>query len=69
MTTGTVKWFNETKGYGFIAPDDGGNDVFVHISALERAGMQTLNEGDKIGYEIEVDRTRGKSSAVNLQAK
>ena len=69
MTTGTVKWFNGTKGFGFIAPDDGGNDVFVHISAVECAGMHGLNEGDKLGYEIEVDRARGKSSAVNLQAQ
>jgi len=69
MATGTVKWFNATKGFGFIAPDDGGNDVFVHISAVERAGMHGLNEGDKISYEIEVDRQRGKSSAVNLQAR
>lgn len=69
MTTGTVKWFNATKGFGFIQPDDGGNDVFVHISAVERAGLNGLNEGDSIGYEIEVDKRRGKSSAVNLQAQ
>ncbi|MEM1139446.1 MAG: cold-shock protein [Pseudomonadota bacterium] len=69
MMKGAVKWFNATKGYGFIEPDDGGKDVFVHISAVERAGMQTLNEGQRISYEIEVDRKRGKSSAVNLQAE
>ncbi len=69
MTTGTVKWFNGTKGYGFIAPNDGGADVFVHISAVERAGLNGLNEGDTIGYDLEVDQARGKSSAVNLQAK
>ncbi len=67
MTIGTVKWFNEVKGFGFIAPDDGTNDVFVHISAVQSAGIQNLNEGDKVGYEIEVDKARGKSSAVNLQ--
>lgn len=68
MANGTVKWFNGTKGFGFIAPDDGANDVFVHISAVERAGMSGLNEGDKISYEIEVDKMRGKSSAVDLKA-
>ena len=66
MTNGTVKWFNATKGYGFIQPDSGGADVFVHISALERAGMATLNEGQKISYEIATNK--GKSSAVNLKA-
>ncbi len=69
MATGSVKWFNPTKGFGFIEPDEGGNDVFVHISAVERAGMSTLNEGQKISYEIEVDERRGKSSAVNLKAE
>jgi CspA family cold shock protein len=69
MANGTVKWFNSTKGFGFIQPDDGGNDVFVHISAVERAGMTSLNDGQKIGYDIEVDSKRGKSSAVNLQAE
>ena len=65
MEQGTVKWFNEQKGYGFIQPDNGGKDVFVHISAVERAGMGTLNEGDKLQFELEVDR-RGKYAAVNL---
>jgi CspA family cold shock protein len=68
MEKGTVKWFNSTKGFGFIAPDAGGADVFVHISAVERAGLDGLADGQKIGYEIEVDQARGKSSAVNLQA-
>ncbi|KQO71752.1 cold-shock protein [Methylobacterium sp. Leaf469] len=68
MSTGTVKWFNETKGYGFIQPDDGSKDVFVHISAVERAGMRNLIEGQKISYEIESDRRTGKQSAGNLQA-
>lgn len=68
MPTGTVKWFNATKGFGFIQPDDGGNDVFVHISAVERAGMRSLGEGQKISYEVVQDRRSGKSSADNLQA-
>ncbi|MCK0196400.1 cold-shock protein [Ancylobacter sp. 6x-1] len=68
MATGTVKWFNGQKGYGFIQPDNGGPDVFVHISAVERAGMTSLNDGQKISYEIETDRRSGKSSAGNLQA-
>jgi CspA family cold shock protein len=68
MATGTVKWFNATKGFGFIQPDAGGADVFVHISAVERAGMRTLNDGQKVSYEIEQDRRSGKSSAANLQA-
>lgn len=67
MTTGTVKFFNADKGYGFIAPEGGGADAFVHISAVERAGMQTLNQNQRITYELEQDR-RGKTSAVNLQA-
>lgn len=66
MITGTVKFFNETKGYGFIAPDTGGNDAFVHISAVERAGMRTLQKDQRVSYELEVDN-RGKTSAVNLQ--
>ena len=68
MATGTVKWFNGTKGFGFIQPDDGGNDVFVHISAVERAGLRTLNEGQKITYELEQDKRSGKMSAGQLQA-
>jgi CspA family cold shock protein len=68
MSTGTVKWFNETKGYGFIQPDDGGKDVFVHISAVERAGMRNLIEGQKISYEMQTDKRSGKDSAVNLQS-
>jgi CspA family cold shock protein len=67
MATGTVKWFNATKGFGFIHPDDGGNDVFVHISAVERAGLRGLNEGEKIAYEIVADKRSGKSSADNLK--
>lgn len=67
MNSGTVKWFNSTKGYGFISPDGGGPDVFVHISAVERAGLRDLSDGQAIKYEIEVDERRGKSSAVNLQ--
>ncbi|MBZ9657316.1 cold-shock protein [Phyllobacterium lublinensis] len=66
MATGTVKWFNSTKGFGFIQPDDGGTDVFVHISAVERAGLRGLNDGQKIKYEITQDRRSGKSSADNL---
>ena len=66
MATGTVKWFNSQKGYGFIQPDDGGKDVFVHISAVERAGMAGLNEGQKIQYDVAMDR--GKASAANLSA-
>jgi CspA family cold shock protein len=66
MSTGTVKWFNATKGFGFIQPDDGGQDVFVHISAVERSGMQSLNEGDKINFEVAQDRRTGKSAAQNI---
>jgi CspA family cold shock protein len=68
MATGTVKWFNGQKGFGFIQPDDGGADVFVHISAVERAGLHGLNEGQKISYELVPDKRSGKSSADNLQA-
>ena len=68
MATGTVKWFNSQKGYGFIQPSDGGKDVFVHISAVERAGLTTLNEGQKVSYELVTDQRRGKTSAENLRA-
>jgi len=61
------KWFNSQKGYGFIQPDDGGNDVFVHISAVERAGLSHLNEGQKVSFEVKIDPRRGKSSAENLR--
>ena len=67
MATGTVKWFNGQKGFGFIQPDQGGPDVFVHISAVERAGLNSLNEGDKVSYEIVADKRSGKSSADNLK--
>ena len=67
MAIGTVKWFNATKGFGFIQPDSSGADVFVHISAVERAGMRDLNEGQKIEYEVVADRRTGKSSADNLK--
>jgi len=68
MNTGTVKWFNGTKGFGFIQPDDGSTDVFVHISAVERAGMRGLNEGQKIEYDLVRDKKSGKNSADNLRA-
>lgn len=67
MATGTVKWFNPTKGYGFIEPDEGGKDVFVHVSAVERAGMDGLSEGQKVSYDLEEGRN-GKMAAGNLQA-
>ncbi|MDT3683946.1 MAG: cold-shock protein [Pseudorhodoplanes sp.] len=68
MHTGTVKWFNNQKGFGFIQPEDGGGDVFVHISAVERAGLGTLNEGQKISFDVVADRRSGKSAADNLRA-
>lgn len=68
MATGIVKWFNATKGYGFIQPDDGSKDVFVHASAVERAGMPELTEGQRISYEEETDRRSGKTSAGSLAA-
>jgi len=68
MTTGTVKWFDSTRGFGFIQPDDGDTDAFVHISAVERAGMREIVEGQKIGYDLERDSKSGKMSACNLQA-
>jgi cold shock protein len=68
MSNGTVKWFNGQKGFGFIQPDDGSKDVFVHISAVERAGMGSLNEGQKVTFEVVADRRTGKSSAENLRA-
>ncbi|WP_377848749.1 cold-shock protein [Bosea sp. UC22_33] len=67
MASGVVKWFNETKGYGFITPDGGGNDVFVHVSAVERAGLRGLNEGQKVSYELVADKRSGKQSADNLK--
>lgn len=68
MSTGTVKWFNSTKGYGFIQPDDGGQDVFVHISAVERAGLSTINEGQKLSYDLERGNN-GKTAATNLKTE
>jgi cold shock protein len=68
MIQGTVKWFNGQKGFGFIQPDDGSKDVFVHISAVERAGLYNLNEGQKVSFEVVADRRTGKSSAQNLAA-
>ena len=67
MATGTVKWFNPQKGFGFISPDDGGNDAFVHISAVERAGLNDLREGQKVGFELVTDQRSGKMSADRLQ--
>ncbi len=68
MSNGTVKWFNNQKGFGFIQPDDGSKDAFVHISAVERAGLSTLNEGQKVSFDLVADRRSGKSSADNLRA-
>jgi cold shock protein len=68
MATGTVKWFNSTKGYGFIQPQDGGKDVFVHASAVERSDLNSLSEGQTISYEVERDKRSGKESAVNLRS-
>lgn len=68
MTTGTVKWFNAQKGFGFIAPDDGGSDAFVHISAVERAGLSELREGQKLGFELVSDQRNGKMSAEKLES-
>jgi CspA family cold shock protein len=68
MAKGTVKWFNPTKGYGFVAPDTGGKDVFVHISAVQKAGMRTLNEGQKLNFEVE-QQPNGRAAAVNLTAE
>lgn len=67
MAMGTVKWFNNQKGFGFIQPDDGAKDVFVHISAVERAGLSGLAEGQKVSFELKTDKMRGKTSAENLQ--
>ena len=68
MPTGTVKWFNATKGYGFIAPESGGKDVFVHVSAVERSGLGQLDEGQRVAYELEADKRTGRESAVNLRS-
>ena len=68
MATGTVKWFNPETGYGFIQPDDGGRDVFVHISAVEQSGMRSLNEGQRVSFDVTPDRRTNKSAATNLKA-
>ncbi len=69
MMKGSVKWFNATKGFGFIEPEGGGADVFVHISAVEQSGMSTLNDGQKVAFEVETDPRKGKPAAVNLRAE
>jgi cold shock protein len=69
MSVGTVKWFNATKGFGFIQPEDGSKDVFVHISAVERAGLRTLNEGQRVTFDVEMNPKSGKSSAANLKTE
>lgn len=68
MATGTVKWYNSTKGYGFIQPDDGGKDAFVHATAIESSGLNGLNEGQRVEFELQKDRRTGKEAAVNLKA-
>ncbi len=68
MATGTVKWFNEQKGYGFIQPEAGGSDIFVHISAVQRAGLNSLNEGQRVSFDLEKDKRSGKMAATQLQA-
>jgi CspA family cold shock protein len=68
MSVGKVKWYNSTKGYGFIEPEDGGKDVFVHVSAIERAGLSGLNEGQRVSYELTTDRRSGKTAADNIRA-
>jgi CspA family cold shock protein len=67
MESGTVKWFNSQKGYGFIQPDNGGADVFVHVSAVEKSGLRGLNEGQKVSYDVQMDPKKGKAAAVNIQ--
>lgn len=69
MESGTVKFFNEQKGFGFIAPDNGGNDVFVHITALERAGLRSLSQGQKVSFDTEQDRRSGKTAVANIRAE
>lgn len=68
MATGTVKWYNSTKGFGFITPDEGGADIFVHVSAVEKSGLKTLNEGQKVSFDLQEDPKKGKSFAANISA-